>query len=188
MHASLVDTSVIEKEIENLISTSKLYIINRKEAELRDIKNIVGILRSQIDNIQTRSARDAKLKDVLIIKNLNKVVNRFQETTELLEKIKRVKPLYEEIDTSRMLDVLLGTIKSIINHDESEDTIGKERLDSDLNFIESLEDQHKRVLMTFLMQDWHNLTEVLPLMKVCEIYKNICEDLIELYSLIEISE
>jgi hypothetical protein len=38
------------------------------------------------------------------------------------------------------------------------------------------------------MQDWHNLREVLALMKICEIYKTICEDLIELYSLIDMRE
>ncbi len=188
MHPSLVDTSVIEKEIENLIAASKLYIINRKETELRDIKNIVGTLRTRIDNIQARSSQDANLKDVLIIKSLSSVISKFQQTTKLLEKIKRGKPLCEEIDTRRMLDVLLGTVKSIINYDESENRVDKESLDSQLNFIESLEDQHRRVLMTFLMQDWHNLPEVLPRMKICEIYKDICKDLIELYSLIEISE
>jgi hypothetical protein len=188
MQANLISTSVIEKEIEDLISTSKLYITKRKESELRNIKNIVGILRSQIDNIQARSGQDARLKDALIIKSLQKVISRFQETTQLLEKIKRGKPLYEEIDTSRMLDVLHATIKSIINYDERQNTIDRERLDSDLEFVESLEDQHKRVLMTFLMQDWHNLREVLALMKICEIYKDICEDLIELYSLIDIPE
>lgn len=54
MQASLVSASAIEKEIEDLISTSKLYITNRKESELRNIKNILGILRSQADNMQTR--------------------------------------------------------------------------------------------------------------------------------------
>ena len=188
MHSSLADTSRIEKGIENLISTSKLYIINRNETELRDIKNIVGVLRREIDNVQARLVQDARLKDVLIIKCLNKVISRFQETAQLLEKIKRGKPLCEEIDTSRMLDVLLETVKAIINYDEGENRVDRESLDSQLNFIESLEDQHRRVLMTFLMQDWHNLTEVLALMKVCDIYKDICEDLIELYSLIEMTE
>lgn len=188
MQASLVDTLVIEKEIEDLIFTSKLYITNRKESELSNIKNIIGILRSQIDDIQDRSAQNASLKDVLIVENLNKVIYRFQETVQLLEKIKRGKLLYEEVDTSRMLDVLLATIKSIINYNGSQKSVDRERIKPDLEFIESLEDQHKRVLMTFLMQDWHNLREVLALMKICEIYKDICEDLIELYSLIGILE
>jgi hypothetical protein len=35
------------------------------------------------------------------------------------------------------------------------------------------------------MQDWHNLNEVLTLTKVCEIYKNIAEDLIDIFLLID---
>jgi len=46
---------------------------------------------------------------------------------------------------------------------------------TDNTYIESLEDQHKRVLLSYLIQDYHNMDEVLNLLKIGEIYKNIAE-------------
>ena len=55
-----------------------------------------------------------------------------------------------------------------------------EKLERDYDYIEILEDQHKRVLMTYLMQDWKNMDEVLNLLKIGELYKNIAEKLVSL--------
>jgi hypothetical protein len=185
MQEGLFNNSNLEKEFENLIFTSKLYIDNREVEELKILKHNIEILKSEVEKIHSHPTKKIELNELLIIKILTRAINKFQETTHLLEKIKRGKPLYEEIDTRRMLDILLESIKCLLNYNYQIDTLNKEKLKSDLRLIECLEDQHKRVLMTFLMQDWHNLNEVLTLMKVCEIYKNIAEDLIDIFLLID---
>ena len=185
MHEGIFHSSNLEKGFENLISTSKLYIDNRKIEELRILRNHIEILKTEVEKMDSHPTEKVELNDALMIKILEKAINKFQETARLLEKIKSGKPLYKEIDTRRMLDILLESIRCLLNDNDRTETSNKERLRSDLRLIECLEDQHKRVLLTFLMQDWHNLNEVLTLTKVCEIYKNIAEDLIDLSLLID---
>jgi hypothetical protein len=185
MQEGLFDRSNLERGFENLISTSKLYIDNRKIEELRILRNHIEMLKTEVEKMNSHPSEKIELNDVLMIRILKKATNKFQETSRLLDKIRRGKPIYKEIDTRRMLDILLENIKCLLNVNDRKDTSDKEKLRSDLKLIECLEDQHKRVLLTFLMQDWHNLNEVLTLTKVCEIYKNIAEDLIDISLLID---
>jgi hypothetical protein len=117
---------------------------------------------------------------------LTEIVRKFNLTIHLLESIKSEKPLYQQIDVRTMLDMLLDNIKTLIYY--SEQPINIDKLESDLQAIECLEEQHKRVLMTYLMQDWKNLKEVLTLIKLGEIYKSIAEKLVDVPLLINSAE
>ncbi|TFG77656.1 MAG: hypothetical protein E4H21_02665 [Thermodesulfobacteriales bacterium] len=94
--------------------------------------------------------------------------------------MKSKKPLCEQFDTKQMLDILLLNIKCLIECENWSENLDTEKLEKDYAFIESLEDQNKRVLLSYLIQDWHNMDEVLNLLKIGEIYKNIAEKLVSL--------
>ena len=100
--------------------------------------------------------------------------------SELMDKMKSKKPLYEQIDTKQMLDILLPHIKVLVEYDNWSTNLDTQKLEKDCAFIEALEDQHKRVLLSYLVEDWHNMDEVLNLLKIGEIYKNIAEKLVSL--------
>ena len=44
------------------------------------------------------------------------------------------------------------------------------------------------MLLTYLVQDWHNMDEVINLLKIGEIYKNIAEKLVNLSLINRFSE
>jgi phosphate starvation-inducible membrane PsiE len=85
-----------------------------------------------------------------------------------------------------MVDILLSDLRSLIYYDDKFASL--EKLESDLKTIDSLQEQHRRVLITFLMQSWVNLKEVLILMKIGEIYKNIAEELVDIFLFMELLE
>ena len=85
-----------------------------------------------------------------------------------------------EFDTQQMLDTLLPHIKTLAECKNWTDKLDTNKLEEDYAFIESLEDQHKRVLLTYLIQDWKNIDEVYTLLKIGETYKNISEKLVSL--------
>ncbi len=177
MEDSLSDFSLIEKEFENLILTSKLFVNNRQEEELSILKNNVEILNTKVDAMVAH-LKEPESQDVMFLKILKKVICKFQTTIQLLEQIKSNKPLYKQMDVPMMVDILLSKIKSLIFYIADKHPLNKDKLVSDLQVMECLEDQHKRVLMTYLMQDWDNLKEVFALMKIGELYKNISSDLV----------
>jgi hypothetical protein len=90
------------------------------------------------------------------------------------------------MDIPRMVDILLSDLRSLIYYDDKFASL--EKLESDLKTIDSLQEQHRRVLITFLMQSWVNLKEVLILMKIGEIYKNIAEELVDIFLFMELLE
>ena len=79
-----------------------------------------------------------------------------------------------------MLDIILPHIKTLVEYENWSTNLDTKKLEEDYAFIENLEDQHKRVLLSYLVEDWHNMDEVLNLLKIGEIYKNIAEKLISL--------
>jgi uncharacterized protein Yka (UPF0111/DUF47 family) len=87
-----------------------------------------------------------------------------------------------------MVDTIIGGIRSLIYFISDKEPINVDKLVSDLQTIEALEDQNKRILMTYLMQDWDNLNEVLVLMKIGEIYKTISGELVNTFLLMNSSE
>ncbi len=188
MENAFLDISLIEKEFENLILSSKLYINNRQEDELSILKNNADVLNKKLDTIIIHSKEKADSHTVACLNTLKKVIYKLDTTIFLLEGIKSVKPLYKQMDVPMMVDIVLSGIKPIINFIVDKEPINVDKLVSDLQVIECLEDQNKRVLMTYLMQDWDNLKEVLALMKIGEIYKNICGELVNTFLLMHPSE
>jgi hypothetical protein len=79
-----------------------------------------------------------------------------------------------------MLDILLPHIKILVENENWRELLDTKKIEEDYAFIESLEDQHKRVMLTYLIQDWHNMDEVINLLKIGELYKNIAEKLVNL--------
>ena len=69
----------------------------------------------------------------------------------------------------------MSNLQNFINVDPKELSI--EEIQDDIKKIEDLEDQKKRILMTYLMSDWKNLESVLLLMKLGETYKDIADEL-----------
>lgn len=183
MQAISHDMSAFERGIEALISNSKLYINSRHEEEFDVISKNVQMLTMELDRLYKHEMTIADSSNIFILKIFSNIVSKFEESLSLLDEIKNVKPIYKEIDTRYMLDILLKNIKALINYKNQNGLIDNEKLKGDLELIKSLRDQHKRILMTFLMQDWQNLREVLILLKISEIYKTIAEELIDIFFL-----
>ncbi len=183
------DMALIEKEFENLILTSKLYINSREKEELSVLKNNIDVLQIEMDKIMGQAEGKIDPNILMALNRLNKVISKFQTVVQLLENIKSEKPLYQQLDVRRMLDMLLENIKSLIYSTYSNvQPINIDKLEADLQTIESLEEQNKRILITYLMQDWKNLKEVLTLIKIGEAYKDIAEKLVDVSILINASE
>lgn len=172
-----IDMALIEKEFENFILTSKLYINSREKEELSILKNNTDVLKLEIDKILRQSEEKLDSNTLMALNKLNKIISKFQTTVQLLGDIKSEKPLYEQLDVRRILDMLMENIRSLIYSDQP---INVDGLEADLQTIESLEEQNKRILITYLMQDWKNLKEVLTLIKIGETYKDIAEKLVDI--------
>ena len=181
-----LDISSIERDMESLILASKSYVNKRAEEEILYMRSNIYSLNQKLDKAIQRSKESGDSRNLAVLKSLKKITAKLQATVQLLEEIKSHRPCYRELDIPSMVDILLDNIKSLIYYDEK--SISMDRLESDLRTIELLEEQHKRVLLTFLMQDWDNLKEVLSLMKVGEIYKNIAEELFHVFLLIDTLE
>jgi len=170
----------IETKFETLISKSKSYIKTRDESELASLKEDTENLKHRVnlalDNI--KNGNDANY--LTSLKLTLSIIQKFTRSVQLMENMKSKKPLCEQFDTKQMLDILLPHIKSLIEYNNWSKNLDTKKLERDYAFIEALEDQHKRVLLSYLIQDWHNMDEVLNLLKIGEIYKNIAEKLVSL--------
>ncbi len=180
METTTSDRRLIETKFETLISKSKSYIKSRNEKELislrEDIENLKEKVHAGLDN----KTNVHNINYLTSLKLMLSILQKFTCSVELMENMKSKKPLYEQLDTKQMLDILLPNIKCLIEYDNWSENLNTQKLEQDYEFIESLEDQHKRVLLTYLIQDWHNMDEVLKLLKIGEIYKNIAEKLVSL--------
>ena len=172
---------LIESQFENLISKSKSYIKNRNEAELaqmlEDAENLKLKVNKELEDVQ----KDHDSKNYLIsLKLMLSIIQKFTCSLQLMDNMKSKKPLCEHFDTRQMLDILLPHIKVLIECDNWSTNLDTHKLEKDYAFIEAIEDQHKRVLLSYLVEDWHNMDEVINLLKIGEIYKNIAEKLVSL--------
>ncbi|MEM7008095.1 MAG: hypothetical protein AAF462_03085 [Thermodesulfobacteriota bacterium] len=172
---------LIESQVEGLISKSKIYIENRNENELTSLKEDTENLRLRINDALSNVDRTNGSKNYLIsLKLMLSIIQKFTCSLELMENLKSKQPLCEQIDTKQMLDILLPHIRTLIEYEGWGSNLDTKKLEEDCAFIEKLEDQHKRVLLSYLIQDWHNMDEVINLLKIGEIYKNIAEKLVSL--------
>jgi hypothetical protein len=176
--------SLVVNEFENLVLTTKECITKRGAEELAAMKTDIKVLAQRLDAGISRSKEEGDSKRLVVLTVLKKITLKLQTTTHLLDQMKNYKPFYREMDIPRIADILLGDIRSLIHYDDK--SISLEKLESDLRAIDSIQEQHRRVLMTFLMQSWVNLREVLILMKICETYKSIAEELVDIFYFMEL--
>ena len=180
MITETTDRLLIETNFENLVNKSKKYIKSRNENELVSLKSDVENLRERVNTALDTMGSGHDANYLTTLKLTLSIIHKFTCSVELMENLKSKKPLCEEFDTKQMLDILLHNIKSVIECDNWAENLDTIKLERDYAFIESLEDQHKRVLLSYLIQDWRNMDEVLTLLKIGEIYKNIAEKLVSL--------
>jgi DNA integrity scanning protein DisA with diadenylate cyclase activity len=102
--------------------------------------------------------------------------------------LKNKRPLFPEVDIQRMLEMILNNVHFDMDGDQFRLEFDTKKLKMDLELVESIEDQHKRILLTYLMEDWKNIDEVLAMMKIAEIYKSILEHFIEISLLLNPAE
>lgn len=180
MESGTIDRPEIENEFESFVSKSKSYIDSRDREQLGSIKDEIDELSRKLSAAFENSRENGDVNYVAALKLMTSIISKFNDSVKLMENLKTEKPLLKEFDTIRMLDVILPNIKCLVEYDNWCDNLDPEKLERDCTYIEHLEDQHKRVLLTYLMQDWKNMDEVLNLLKIGELYKNIAEKLVSL--------
>lgn len=180
MSVETTEKLLIQSKFETLISKSQTYIETRNENELLSLREDIEQLKEKINTSLENNENGHNINYLTSLKLMLSIIHKFTCSVELMENMKSKKPLCEQFDTKQMLDILLPNIKCLIEYDNWSQNLSTQKLERDYEFIESLEEQNKRVLLTYLMQDWHNLDEVMNLLKIGEIYKNIAEKLVSL--------
>ncbi len=188
METDNLDRSVIESNFEKLISKSKNYINSRSEGELQSLRNDLIHLKLRIETAIEQSRRKEETSNLTALLIILSVIQKFTYSVRLMDKLKAKKPLCTDFDTKQMLDILLPHIKILVENKNWREVLDSKKIEDDYAFIESLEDQHKRVMLTYLVQDWHNLDQVINLLKIGELYKNIAEKLVNLSIVLNIGE
>lgn len=174
------DKFMLENKFEKLITSSKRYIKTRDEHELVSLKADIENLKSRVNTALNSHDNGNNANYLTSLKLMLAIIQKFTYSVELMENLKSKEPLCMELDTKQMLDILLPNIKTVIESDNWSKGLDTAKLERDYAFIESLEDQHKRVLLSYLIEDWHNMDQVLTLLKIGETYKNIAEKLVSL--------
>ena len=180
MESTTMNRPEIENEFESFVSKSKSFIDSRNLQELGSIKEEIETLSQKLNEALEQSQQGGDVNYMASVKLMTSIIRKFNDSVKLMENLKSEKPLLLEFDTKQMLDVLLPNIKCLVEYENWCDNLDPEKLERDHHYIELLEDQHKRILLTYLMQDWKNMDEVLNLIKIGELYKNIAEKLVSL--------
>lgn len=180
MESTMMNRPEIGNEFESFVSKSKSYIDSRNRLELASIKDEIETLSLKLEEALEHSQEGGDVNYLASVKLMSSIIQKFNDSVKLMENLKSEKPLLIEFDTKQMLDVLLPNIKCLVEYENWCDNLDPEKLENDRHYIELLEDQHKRILLTYLMQDWKNMDEVLNLLKIGELYKNIAEKLVSL--------
>jgi len=180
METDNLDRSLLESRFERLISKSKNYINTRNEVELESLRNDLIHLKLKIETELEKSGKKHNPNNVTVLRLMLSIIQKFTYAVHLMENLKSKKPICIDFDTKQMLDTLLPHIRTFIENENWREKLNTKKLEEDYEFIESIEDQHKRVMLTYLIQDWHNIDEVLNLLKIGELYKNIAEKLVNL--------
>ncbi len=180
MGTDTLDRSLIDSEFESFVSRSKSYITTRDEDELKSLREEITLLGENLEAALRDCKNNHNANYKTAVKLMLSIIDKFSDSVTLMENLKSVKPLLEEFDTKRMLDVILPNIKCLTEYDSWSINLDTKKLEEDCIYIEMLEDQHKRILLTYLIQDWKNMDEVINLLKIGELYKNIAEKLVSL--------
>ena len=188
METDNLDRSMIEGRFERLISKSKNYINSRSQGELESLRNDLIHLKLKLETAIEKSRKKQEVNNVTALRLMLSIIQKFTYSVHLMENLKSKKPMCTDFDTKQMLDILLPHIKILVEDENWREMLDTKKIEDDYAFIESLEDQHKRVMLTYLIQDWHNIDEVINLLKIGELYKNIAEKLVNLSIVSNISE
>ena len=185
MESTIMDKPLIDSEFESFVLKSKSYLGSRNEQQLESLSEDIQLLRKKLEAALKNSMSKGDANYVTAAKLMLSIIRKFDESVCLMQNLKSEKPILQELDTNRMLDIILPNIIILLDFDNWCNNLNSEKLERDCEYIEQLEDQHKRILLTYILQDWKNIDEVLNLMKIGELYKNIAEKLVSL-SLISI--
>ncbi|MGH7850201.1 MAG: hypothetical protein ACREOP_07885 [Thermodesulfobacteriota bacterium] len=188
METDNLDRTMLEGRFERLISKSKNYMNSRSEGELESLRNDLIHLKLKLETAIEKSRKKQEANNVTALRLMLSIIQKFTYSVHLMENLKSKKPMCTDFDTKQMLDILLPHIKILVENENWREMMDTKRIEEDYAFIESLEDQHKRVMLTYLIQDWHNIEEVINLLKIGELYKNIAEKLVNLSIVSNISE
>jgi hypothetical protein len=180
METDNLDRSLLESRFERLISKSKDYINTRNEGELESLRNDLIHLKLKIETAIEKSGKKQNSNNITALRLMLSIIQKLTYSAHLMENLKSKKPICTDFDTKQMLDVLLPHIRILVDNGNWREKLDTKKLEEDYAYIESLEDQHKRVMLTYLIQDWHNIDEVINLLKIGELYKNIAEKLVSL--------
>ncbi|MEW6145070.1 MAG: hypothetical protein AB1598_08655 [Thermodesulfobacteriota bacterium] len=180
METDNLDRSLLESKFERLISKSKDYINTRNEGELESLRNDLIHLKVKLETAIEKSRKKQNPNNVTALRLMLSIIQKLTYSVHLMENLKSKKPMCTDFDTKQMLDVLLPHIRILVENENWREKLDTKKLEEDYSYIESLEDQHKRVMLTYLIQDWHNIDEVINLLKIGELYKNIAEKLVSL--------
>jgi hypothetical protein len=180
METDNLDRSLLESRFERLISKSKNYINSRNEGELESLRNDLIHLKLKLETEIEKSRKKHNPNNVTVLRLMLSIIQKFMCAVHLMENLKSKKPMCTDFDTKQMLDILLPHIRILVENENWREKLDTKKLEEDYSFIESVEDQHKRIMLTYLIQDWHNIDEVLNLLKIGELYKNIAEKLVNL--------
>ena len=183
MRNGTLERSLLENEFETLVSKSKNYINTRDKEELNSLRSDIGQLRIKLNNALRDSSNRHNANYRTALKLMLSIMNKFTDSVELMDNLKSERPIFQEFDTHKMLDIILPNIMYLVNYESWCSKLDTKKLEADYQYIESLEDQHKRVLLIYLLQDFHNMDEVINLLKIGEIYKSIAEKLVSLSQL-----
>lgn len=170
----------IGNKFDNLVSRSKSYINTRDEADLVALRNNLLDIKLNLDTALQKNKDADHLNYLTALKLVLSIIQKFTRSVELMEKMNKKKPLCRSYDTQEMLDIILPNIKLLVEDENWTSALDPKRIEKEYAVIESLEDQYKRVLLTYLMQDWKNIDEVLNLLNIAELYKNIAERFVNL--------
>jgi hypothetical protein len=188
METDNLDRTMLEGRFERLISKSKNYINSRSEGELESLRNDLIHFKLKLETAIEKSRKKQEANNITALKLMLAIIQKFTYSVHLMENLKSKKPMCTDFDTKQMLDILLPHIKILVENENWREMLDTKKIEEDYAFIESLEDQHKRVMLTYLIQDWHNIDEVINLLKIGELYKNIAEKLVNLSIASNVSE
>lgn len=179
MNLISLNSEIMNEEVVELIEHSKNCIARKVDPDLETTLKKMDKKVSKLIEVKKNSNDQIT---IVYLKLIKKVLNQFNVANGLLKKLSYTDTCFEEMDTSAELDILMRNLQNIINVEPKQISI--EQLQSDIKNIEDLEDQKKRILMTYLMSDWKNLESVLLLMKLGETYKDIADELYNISILI----
>lgn len=180
MNPERVNMSGIGNKFDDLVSKSKSYMDSRDEADLVIVRNDLQHIKLNVDQALQLNKDSDQITYLTALKLILSIIQKFTRSVELMEKMKKKKPLCKSYDTKQMLDIILPNIKLLLEKNNWATELDPAKIEKEYALIESLEDQYKRVLLTYLMQDWRNMDEVLNLLKIAELYKNIAERFVNL--------